>query len=73
MSELKPCYLCGSHAEMDWSGATEISGACWQYVEIDCSNPTCHFGLMIRCNTDVTDTNNANKMAVDLWNGMTKK
>ena len=73
MSEMKPCFQCGSEPmEIDWSGVIEHSGLASQTVMIMCGGANkigCPVDVSIGLDADFAiDTAKIEALVVKIWN-----
>lgn len=74
MTDLLPCPMCGSDAELDSTGTSECYGRAWQTLYIECTknkDPRC--GMELSLTADFWDIDNSNDMLIEAWNRLTRK
>lgn len=74
MTELKPCPMCGSPAELDATGTSECYGFAWQTLYIECTKTEYeHCGMTMEIRADFHDIDNSNDVLIQAWNNLTRK
>lgn len=67
---LNKCPECGSEAEFDWSGTTEMYGRAYQTASVDCTNNNCFISVDIEIETSGLKSSNAAQLAKQTWNSL---
>ena len=73
-TEILPCPMCGSPAELDATGTIECYGKDWQTVYIQCSKEKDeHCGMELSLNADFWNIRNSAEQLTKCWNRLDRK
>ena len=69
-----PCPMCGSSANLDYTGVLESYGKDWQAVYIQCNKEKDeHCGMDLSLSADFWNIRNAEEQLINCWNGLDRK
>ena len=74
MTEIKPCPMCGSPAELWSGGVTECYGHDWQQKTVNCTDVMDkHCGMSLDLQMDFWNVNNTDDILIEAWNKIERK
>lgn len=74
MTDISPCPMCGSKADIWSTGVLECYGKDWQTITIECKkdkDPYCGMDMSIQA--DFCQLSNSEKILIEAWNKLNRR